>query len=130
MSAEGPQGRGAPLVLERSLPCDEDAPGMARGLVGRLLAEAGTEDRDGDVILAVSELVSNAVLHGPPGELSLHVEVAGERVRVEVRDQGTEPFGWPEVAGAGGHWGLGLVRQMSERAGVDRLPQTCAWCEI
>ena len=126
------QDREGPLRLQRRLPGDVDAPGTARALVQEILVELNGQvgSRRDDVILAVSELVSNAVLHGPPGEVGLDVEVDGTRVRIEVRDSGTDEFGWPRAFGNGGHWGLSLVQRLSDRSGIERDPTNCAWCEI
>jgi anti-sigma regulatory factor (Ser/Thr protein kinase) len=126
------QGREDPLLLQRRLPADEDAPGTARALVQEVLIglDGQVGGRRDDVILVVSELVSNAVVHGPPGEIELRVEIDGALVRVEVADEGSIPFGWPDTFGAGGHWGLSLVLRLSDRAGIESGPTTCAWCEI
>lgn len=121
------------LVFVRRLPADEDAPRAGRALAHEFLARLTCPDgeRCDDMVLAVSELVSNAVLHGPPGELTLRLSVVDPTaVRVEVIDGGEVPFEWPDGLPHRGHWGLGLVRLMSERSGVEHIPHTRAWCEI
>jgi anti-sigma regulatory factor (Ser/Thr protein kinase) len=92
------------------------------------LGAAGSARAD-DLALVVSELVTNAVVHGPGGELELGLTGTRSRIRVEVRDQGTEQFDWP-TDGVNGHWGLRLVKVFSERAGVIRHPSTVVWCEL
>jgi anti-sigma regulatory factor (Ser/Thr protein kinase) len=120
------------LVMLRRLPTDQDAPGAARALAKELLDDLDHDggERHEDLILSVSELVSNAVVHGPPGGLSLRLEAMDTVVRVEVSDRGHAPFAIPDGLGAEGHWGLGLVRQLSDRSGIERRPWTVAWCEI
>lgn len=120
------------VVMLRRLPTDQDAPATARALAHELLddLEHNGSARDEDLILSVSELVSNAVVHGPRGELSVRLAAVDTVVRVEVSDRGRIPFAMPDGLGTNGHWGLGLVRQLSDRSGIERRPWTVAWCEI
>ncbi|WP_432191127.1 ATP-binding protein [Streptomyces sp. bgisy027] len=69
----------------------------ARVFALQALTEWGCTDRHDDVRLCVSELATNALLHGvPPGrEFRLTVVNDGSLVRIEVRDSGNE---LPEVA--------------------------------
>jgi anti-sigma regulatory factor (Ser/Thr protein kinase) len=92
--------------------------------------EGHARGRRDDLILCVSELVANAVQYGAPGHLTLQIETLGSGVRIEVGDDGVDPFVWPQALTPDGHWGLNLVRRMSDRAGVDRRPWTVAWCEF
>jgi two-component sensor histidine kinase len=72
-----------------------------------------------DVLLLVSELVSNAVEHGR-GAIDLRIELDGQRVRGEVADEG--PGFDPRVHGqpfeSTLHGGLLIVGQLAERWGV------------
>ncbi|MFE9471164.1 ATP-binding protein [Streptomyces griseofuscus] len=90
-------------------------------------------ERSAYVLLCVSELATNAVVHGvPPGRgflLRLCHEAA--LVRVEVHDSGT---GVPAVAhptlDEGGR-GLLLVSALSDRWGVgERSPGKIVWCDF
>ncbi|MFF5661578.1 ATP-binding protein [Streptomyces griseofuscus] len=90
-------------------------------------------ERSADVLLCVSELATNAVVHGvPPGRgflLRLCHEAA--LVRVEVHDSGT---GVPAVAhptlDEGGR-GLLLVSALSDKWGVgERSPGKIVWCDF
>ncbi|MYQ95662.1 ATP-binding protein [Streptomyces sp. SID4946] len=90
-------------------------------------------ERSADVLLCVSELATNAVVHGvPPGRgflLRLCHEAA--LVRVEVHDSGT---GVPAVAhptlDEGGR-GLLLVSALSDKWGVgQRSPGKIVWCDF
>ncbi|MDO0914913.1 ATP-binding protein [Streptomyces sp. DT2A-34] len=93
----------------------------ARAFALQTLTEWGCADRHDDVRLCVSELATNALLHGvPPGrEFCLTVVTDGSMVRVEVRDSGD---GRPEVAegrvdDCGGR-GLRLVTALADDFGV------------
>ncbi len=91
-----------------------------------------------DVLLCVSELATNALLHGvPPGRgFGLYLYLRPRRVmRVEVHDSGGgEPF--IKVPSAGKEeddWGRGLflVAAAADAWGVaDRNPGKIVWCEF
>jgi anti-sigma regulatory factor (Ser/Thr protein kinase) len=132
MEASEPQDRGVPQVMLHRLRSNEDAPRAARELIEEMLVhvEGHAPERRDDLILCVSELVANAVVHGAPGYLTVQIETLGSGVRVEVGDDGVNPFSWPERLNSYGHWGLNLVKRMSDRAGIDRRPWTVAWCEF
>ncbi|MDH6222626.1 anti-sigma regulatory factor (Ser/Thr protein kinase) [Streptomyces pseudovenezuelae] len=88
--------------------------------------------RADDLVLCVSELTTNAVLHGaPPGRgFLLRVRYDGDVLRVEVHDGGT---GVPRVADEpdeGGR-GLFLVATLSDKWGVgERDLGKVVWCEF
>ena len=78
-----------------------------------------------DVLLLVSELVSNAVLHagaGPDRPLQVQLLRGPRWVIVTVSDEGSG-FTWrpsPDGSGnASGGWGLFLVDQIADRWGVE-----------
>ncbi|MGW2512512.1 ATP-binding protein [Streptomyces scopuliridis] len=86
-----------------------------------------------DVLLCVSELVTNALLHGvPPGRgFRLNLRYDGDVLRVEVHDSGP---GVPQIVdsadGEGGR-GLLLVAAFADRWGVgERNPGKVVWCEF
>jgi anti-sigma regulatory factor (Ser/Thr protein kinase) len=89
-----------------------------------------------DVLLLVSELVTNSVRHadlGPEEAIQVEVVCWPQRVRVEVVDPGTEvtpvrPRLSPDTAGG---WGLVLVDRIAARWGVGRGPAfTRVWFEL
>ncbi|MBV2354973.1 ATP-binding protein [Streptomyces sp. J2-1] len=88
-----------------------------------------------DVSLCVSELATNALVHGvPPGRgFLVRVRYDGTLVRVEVHDSGS---GVPHLAGVGGaddeHGrGLLLVAALADKWGVgERVPGKLVWCEF
>jgi anti-sigma regulatory factor (Ser/Thr protein kinase) len=77
-----------------------------------------------DVLLLVSELVSNAVLHagaGPERPLEVQVLRGPRWLVVTVADEGPG-FKWrpsPEAGTESGGWGLFLVDQIADRWGVE-----------
>lgn len=97
------------------------AVGEARHLVAETLTKWGVVDRDliEDVVLIVSELVTNAVIHGrKPINMSLYVE--GECVGGTVYNQGAE-FDLPSLAGDDDEGGRGLriVAAYATKWGID-----------
>jgi anti-sigma regulatory factor (Ser/Thr protein kinase) len=119
-------------LLTQTLSGDDDAPRVARALTAQLLEKVGPlpADRGADVTLTVSELVSNAVVHGPPGDIDLRLTATADVIRIEVGDRGVMPFDLPHAPPTNGHWGLRLTQQFSDRCGIERLPSTLVWCEF
>lgn len=110
----------------------------AREFAARALADWRAGARTDDVLLCVSELATNAVLHGvPPGRgyrLHLLLAPSAGRLRVEVHDSGP---GLSRVRerGAGaedvGGRGLRLVSALADKWGADaRDPGKTVWCEL
>ena len=82
--------------------------------------------------LAVSELVSNAVLHAGT-DLAVTLGLDGGHLVVRVHDEGAK---LPEVgvrrpSGAGGH-GLDIVARLAESWGIDLDPEggKSVWCVL
>jgi signal transduction histidine kinase len=85
-----------------------------------------------DVMLLVSELITNSVKYGGVGDLRLQIEsVAPTRVRVEVVDQGAGfvPKARDRPLTTAGGWGLHLVEELADRWGVHE-GSTHVWFEI
>jgi anti-sigma regulatory factor (Ser/Thr protein kinase) len=84
--------------------------------------------------LLVSELVTNAVIHGPQakgGAIQLTVMTSQDAVSVAVTDSGSgfdRTLRAPSIRDSG--WGLFLVEKLSDRWGVAREKQTRVWFEI
>ncbi|MBC2905904.1 ATP-binding protein [Streptomyces cupreus] len=92
----------------------------------------GAWARAHDVSLCVSELATNALLHGaPPGRgFLLRIRYDGDVLRVEVHDSGSE---WPLAAERGDEGGRGLfvVEALADKWGVGRRdPGKVVWCEF
>ena len=121
------EGQGRPIRLERRLACDEDAPRFARAMVSEVTG--GMDDTAAaNLYLAMSELVTNAVIHGPTEPITVVVEHSGQKVRLEVSDAGVL-----DVVPDGSHdrvHGLDIVEAFTNRYGIDRRPNTVAWCEL
>ena len=83
--------------------------------------------------LMVSEVMTNAVLHGGGGnDIELEVQRTNDTIRVEVFDRG-EGF-VPKPAALendrGGGYGLYLVEQLADRWGWSRDTSTLVWFEV
>jgi anti-sigma regulatory factor (Ser/Thr protein kinase) len=116
--------------------------GAAAAARQALRAENGElpETVQDDVLLLVSELVSNAVLHagaGPERPLQVQLLRGPRWLVVTVADEGPG-FGWhPHAAGraedhnGSGGWGLFLVDQIADRWGVECTASgSRVWFEI
>src|SRR3954447_25509933 len=121
------------LVLELA-----SGPTAGSGARRALLAGNGilpSSVRD-DVLLLVTELVTNAVRHsgaGANGLVRVELRPGPDTVRVAVSDGGTgfAADSPPERGGAEGGWGLALVDRIADRWAVTPTASgTCAWFEI
>ena len=105
-------------TAELTLGREPEAVVRARRLVGSFLA-GGSSDLEGDVKLVVTELVTNALLHGQP-PIRLRLSRTDERVRVEVGDTApARPLPGRRDAGAMTGRGLALVGGLSRQWGVN-----------
>lgn len=110
----------------------------AREFTSRALSDWDAQDRADDTLLCVSELATNALVHGvPPGRgfrLHLYLECGGTVLRVEVHDSGPGPARVRECGAApedDGGRGLLLVSMLAAKWGVEeRNPGKTVWCEI
>jgi anti-sigma regulatory factor (Ser/Thr protein kinase) len=87
------------------------------------------------VALLVSELVTNAIIHGgatAAHSLSVEVSVSPHVIRVEVCDPGGGLEAPSASAGAEreGGWGLVLVDRTADRWGTLRGENHCVWFEM
>lgn len=95
----------------------------ARAFVRQVLTGWGHTDRLDDITLCVSELATNALLHGvPPGrEYRVSLTLDGSAIRLAVRDSGDRQFGIdvpeadPEACSGRG---LRLAREVADDMGV------------
>lgn len=94
-----------------------------------LTAWAGVADgqaRD-DLILAVSEVVSNSVRHGPAGgQITVEARAGAGCLRVQVCDAGTGARIAIRAPDTDGGRGLRLLDAICESWGVSHRP-TCVW---
>lgn len=116
----------------RRLSSTPEASATARRLVRELARARLPGPAVQDAVLLTSELVTNAVRHGPGEEIRVHVSVDEEGVVVVVSDRGRgfDP-GAPRIDGHAGRWGLELVEALATDWGVaSRAGGTDVWFEI
>ncbi|WBO63660.1 ATP-binding protein [Streptomyces camelliae] len=108
----------------------------AREFTRAVMEEWRFRGREDDVLLCVSELATNAVLHGvPPGRgfsVRLSLLRADGRLRLEVHDSGPEDMCLRETSpeSEAGR-GLLLVSALADKWGVgQRNPGKFVWCEF
>ena len=84
------------------------------------------------LVLAVSELVTNAIVHGAGG-IEVHLTAEGDTLRLAVVDSGGDPPARVEPTpspGPRGGWGLRLVEQLADAWGAVSEPtHTRVWME-
>ncbi|MEZ0292417.1 MAG: ATP-binding protein [Solirubrobacteraceae bacterium] len=113
---------------------DPDSPAAARRALGDL-ADHLPRRRLQDAELLVSELVTNAIRHAGLDDgdtITLSVEASDRALRIEVSDPGpgfAPAEHYPDSDHPSG-WGLYLVRELSDRWGVERNALTRVWFEL
>ncbi|HEX8085291.1 MAG TPA: ATP-binding protein [Solirubrobacteraceae bacterium] len=106
--------------------------GRARHEVEDVLTAADLDPRtSGDLMLLVSELVTNAVRHARGDEFEVRLDVRPDLLRLEVHDagEGFDPQISPSDDGSGGY-GLFIVDRLADRWGVERDPHGVIWVEL
>ncbi|WP_205825851.1 ATP-binding protein [Microbispora catharanthi] len=110
----------------------QEVSGVRRHALGVLAAWGTPGTTAQEVVLVISEMVTNAVLHAlPPAELRLFVYADGDRpvIRVEITDGGAAPV-WPGTAPSPDESGRGgvVVDALAIRHGsVSRPSGTTTW---
>jgi anti-sigma regulatory factor (Ser/Thr protein kinase) len=131
-------GGGGRAFLELTLAAEPQAPARARHAASEALVGWDREPRE-RALLVISELVTNAVLHGTctaRERIGLRVARRGGTMRIEVSDPGTGAgeeirAGRLDVDGSMSGWGLPIVAELTHRWGVARAPdRTIVWCEL
>jgi len=85
------------------------------------------EPRYEDVLLVVSELMSNSVRHSESAEIDLKVEAQDGQIRIEVSDDGP---GFTHETPRGEGMGLTIVEKLSERWGLVSGVRFTVWAEL
>lgn len=97
----------------------------ARGFVARLLAGLGRNDVTADLVLATSELVTNAFQHGSSSDVTVRVGIEGHTASVTVDNEtvngapGDEDWTMAGPLEPDGR-GLAIVRAVADRIDVRR----------
>jgi serine/threonine-protein kinase RsbW len=107
-----------PLARSRTFATTPAQAGEARRFLAGLLGGSPLAD---DAILCLSEMAANAILHSdsrkPGGHFTVRAEVHGDRLRVEVHDQGG-PWTRPMPGDVQHGHGLHIVSQLSRAWGI------------
>ena len=113
-----------------TLPPRPESVGAARHALGDVLTGLDERTQDG-VKVIVSELVTNAIKHGPDEPITLRIWRDGEAIRGEIQDEGNGKVEiWREnERGSRGGYGLPIVDAMSDRWGVYD-GNTTVWFEL
>ena len=107
--------------LQHSFPADPGAPGVARKAVNEFLRANGADPKAlSDVLLAVSEVVTNCVVHAyrerPAGQVAIEARHNGDRLLLSVADDGAGMT--PRVDSPGLGLGLPLVGRVARRVDI------------
>lgn len=130
LATSAADARADPRVANVRLPRDLSCSVVARRLVEDQLNGDFDRQSAADAVLVVSELVTNALVHGRGG-IGLRAEIREDRLRLEVSDEGQ-----PDSIAISerpdprrGGLGLRLVDQLSTAWGAATRP-TCVWVEL
>ena len=130
----GTPTKAAPVYVQQTFSPGADAPGAAREALDAALRDRVAPDALAELRLLVSELMTNAVRHGPSdgGSVELAVALRGDVARIEVVDGGGgfDPPGGTPTASEPGGWGLVVVDRLASRWGVEGGPRTLVWAEV
>jgi serine phosphatase RsbU (regulator of sigma subunit)/PAS domain-containing protein/anti-sigma regulatory factor (Ser/Thr protein kinase) len=132
--ARGTLGDAADPLLELSLPGGPSAPQEARRALAAALGGRLSEEVEGDALIVVSELVTNAIRHGgarsADDAVGVHAALREEVLRLEVTDPGPgfEPGGHGPRPDGG--YGLHLLDRLATRWGVTGGVPVTVWVEL
>lgn len=114
------------VVMTLQVESNTEAPSLSRSRLASVRSKL--EPRYEDVVLVVSELVTNSVRHGSSTGIDVKVTAQEGRIRVEVADDGP---GFSPDAPRGEGLGLSIVEKVADRWGLreDRSRFT-VWAEL
>jgi anti-sigma regulatory factor (Ser/Thr protein kinase) len=118
----------SPLTVTATLPGTPESVRIARQLIREALPECL---RAGDLMLAVTELGTNAITHsasGQGGSFTVRLGTSPGWARIEITDDG--PAASQPTPRNG--WGLAIVVGITDRVGTVIQPDGCriAWAEV
>lgn len=102
-----------------------NAPAVSRSHVSSM--RTSLEPRCDDVLLLVSELVSNSVRHTQSVDIDVRVTTMDGRIRVEVSDDGP---GFTREAPRGDGLGLKIVEKLADHWGLAIGDRFTVWAEL
>lgn len=112
--------------LEMEFRADQSAPRLSRSRIDGIGPDLG--ERLLDVKLIVSELVTNSVRHSNNSQkVRVKVRVDGERIRLEVIDEGP---GFPPDPAKSDGLGLAIVERLADDWGVHVDEACTVWVEM
>jgi serine/threonine-protein kinase RsbW len=108
-------------TFRSSFPADRAAPSIARHAISEFLHSHGADPRAlADVLLALSEVVTNSVVHGyrneTGGEVAIEAKQWDDRLLLSVADRGGGMAPRPDSPGLG--LGLPLVGRIAKRVDI------------
>ena len=121
-------------LLELTLSGGSAAPGEARHALAAALAGRLSPRLEGDALVVLSELVTNAIRHGgargPTDEIGVHAAMRDTVLRLEVTDPGPgfEPGGHGPRPDGG--YGLHLLDRLAIQWGVTGADPVTVWAEL
>lgn len=104
---------------------DVRAPRLSRSHLATM--RDSLEPRYEDVLLLVSELVSNSVRHSASSDIDITVRAQDGQIRVEVSDDGP---GFSVESPRGDGLGLTIVEKVSDRWGLTSGDRFTVWAEL
>lgn len=119
------------VAADEALPPDATSASRARTLLREALRECGNEDALDAAQLAISEIVTNALVHAGT-DMRLRILVADQSLRVELTD-GSPRMPAQRAFGPGASTGRGLllVEELVSRWGAHAVPDgKVVWFEI
>lgn len=102
-----------------------NAPAVSRSRISSM--RSSLEPRCDDVLLLVSELVTNSVRHARSCDIDVSVRAMDGQIRVEVSDDGP---GFTHDVPRGEGLGLSIVERLADKWGIDPGERFTVWAEL